>query len=163
MWFVYIGLHSPIFWLLKRRFLLGKTPFVKMDRWRWQNHHGKYNLPYIFCSRRCLIWMIVRSSDSTISFSVVVKVAAYHPSDPCSNPARVFFFFFFFFYILSFLYLFFLFGFYGPSRLFHSFWAESIVRWGDESWDKPPDHPRVERLVSHVTRDRLESSAVRCS
>ena len=24
----------------------------------------------------------------------------------------------------------FLFGFYGPSRLYHSFWAETIVRWG---------------------------------
>ena len=25
----------------------------------------------------------------------------------------------------------FLFGFYGPSKLFHSFWAESIIRWGE--------------------------------
>ena len=25
----------------------------------------------------------------------------------------------------------FLFGFNGPSRLFHSFWAESVIRWGE--------------------------------
>ena len=42
--------------------------------------------------------------------------------------------------------LLFLFGFYGPSRLFHSFWAESIVRWGKKAdlREKPPDHPQAE-------------------
>ena len=51
------------------------------------------------------------------------------------------------------------FWFYGPSRLFHSFWAESIVRWGENrrsprqtTW--PPGSRTW--LVSHVTRAELE-------
>ena len=103
----------------------------------------------VLSRRRCLKWMIITSSDSTISFSVVVKVPAYHPSDSGSIPARVTFYIFFIW-------------FYGQSRLFHSFWADSIVRWGDEPRKKPPDHPRVERLAQHVARPRRESSADRC-
>ena len=53
-----------------------------------------------------------------------------------------------------------LFRFYGPSRLFHSFWAESIIRWGENGRFPPKKHtrPPVRRtwLVSHVTRARLE-------
>ena len=52
--------------------------------------------------------MIIRSLDSTISFSVVVKVPAYHSSDPGSIPASVMFynvFFFIFFFVFSFFYL----------------------------------------------------------
>ena len=30
------------------------------------------------------------------------------------------------------VFLFFVFAFYGPSRLFHTFWAESIVRWNND-------------------------------
>ena len=60
---------------------------------------------YFAVRRRCLIWMIIRSSDSTISFSVVVKVPAYHPSDPGSIPASVTFFTIFFFFFLFFFYL----------------------------------------------------------
>ena len=131
-----------------------------------KNHRGKYNLIHILqlilSRRRCLIWMIIWTSDSTISFSLVVKLPDYHPSDSGTIPARVLFYILFFFFFLFFIFIFppFIFWFYGPSRLFHSFWAESIVRSGDEPREKPPDHPRVERLVSHVTCDRLESSAV---
>ena len=39
-----------------------------------------------------------------------------------------------------------LFGFCGPSRLFHSFWAKSIVRWGQNG--RPPDHPQAELGLS---------------
>ena len=58
----------------------------------------------VLSRRRCLIWMVIRSSDLTISFSVVVKEPAYHPSDPGSILASVifynlFFFFSFFFYL----------------------------------------------------------------
>ena len=139
----------------KKASIPGKTRFVEMDRWMWQKSSRQiwssiHILQLVLSRRRCLIWMIIRSSDSTISFSVVVKVSAYHPSDPCSTPARVIFYIFFIW-------------FYGPSRWFHSFWADPFVRWGDEPREKPPDHPRVERLVPHVTRARLESSAVRCS
>ena len=31
-----------------------------------------------------------------------------------------------------FFYYYYLLWFYGPSRLFHSFWAESIIRWGEK-------------------------------
>ena len=62
--------------------------------------------------------------------------------------------------------IFFFFGFYGPSRLFHSFWAESVVRWGENvrsprktTW--PPASRTL--LVSHVTRARLEPTAMRWS
>ena len=41
--------------------------------------------------------MIIRSSVSTLSFSVVVKVPAYHPSDPGSISASVIFYNLFFF------------------------------------------------------------------
>ena len=40
-------------------------------------------------------------------------------------------FYFILFYLLIFFFFFFWFGFYGPSRLFHSFWAGSIQRWGE--------------------------------
>ena len=53
-------------------------------------------LQLVLSRRRCIIWMIVRSSDSTISFSVVVKVPVYHPNDPGSTPARVIFYLFFY-------------------------------------------------------------------
>ena len=36
--------------------------------------------------------MVIRSLDSTISFSVVVKIPASHPSDPGSIPASVMFY-----------------------------------------------------------------------
>ena len=38
------------------------------------------------------------------------------------------------------------FGFYCSSRLFHSFWADSIVRWANtgDHREKPPDHPQTE-------------------
>ena len=44
------------------------------------------------------------------------------------------------------------FGFYGPSRLFHSFWAESIVKWVENGRprEKPPDHPQTELCLSHM-------------
>ena len=50
------------------------------------------------------------------------------------------------------------FGFYGPLRLFHSFWAESILRWGkNERSPRKTTWPPASRtwLVSHVTRARL--------
>ena len=115
---------------------------------------------YFAVRRRCLIWMIIRSTDSTISFSVVVKVPAYHPSNPGSIPASVIFlqsffiFFFFFFFFFFFLVL-------RPVNII-SLILSQIVRSGDEPREKPPDRPQVERLVSHVTRDRLESSVVSC-
>ena len=41
-----------------------------------------------------------------------------------------------------------LFWFYGPSRLFHCFWAKSIVRWGEneilEKTTYPPVRPQAE-------------------
>ena len=53
----------------------------------------------------------------------------------------------------------FLFGFNNPSRLFHSFWAEPIARWG-ENGRSPIETtwPPASRtwLVSHVTRARLD-------
>ena len=39
-------------------------------------------------------------------------------------------------------------GHYGPSRLFHSFWAESIVRWGENG--RSPDHLQAEVGLSHM-------------
>ena len=39
-----------------------------------------------------------------------------------------------------------------PSRLFHSFWAEPIIRWaktGDPR-EKPPEHPQAELGLSHM-------------
>ena len=39
-----------------------------------------------------------------------------------------------------------------PSRLFHSFWAEPIIRWvktGDPR-EKPPDHPQAELGLPHL-------------
>ena len=38
---------------------------------------------------------------------------------------------------------------YGPSRLIHSFWAESIAKTGDPR-EKPPDHPQAELVLSHI-------------
>ena len=94
--------------------------------------------------------------NSTISFSVVVKVTAYHPSDPGSIPASVIFYNLFFF--LSF--------FWGgggfTARQYYFTHFEPNRKVGRRIREKTPDHPRVERLVSHVTRDRLESSVVRC-
>ena len=49
---------------------------------------------------------------------------------------------------------FFLCVFYGPSKLFHSFWAESIQRWGEKGWSpRNTTGPPASRtwLVSHVT------------
>ena len=89
-----------------------------MSKWTGEgdkNHRGKYNLPIhilqlVLSRRRCLIWMIIRSSDSTISFSVLVKVPAYHPSDPGSIPASVIFYnLFFYLFIFSFFFSFFFF------------------------------------------------------
>ena len=43
-------------------------------------------------------------------------------------------------------------GGYGPSRLFHSFWAESFARWvenGDPR-EKPSDHPQADLGLSHM-------------
>ena len=59
--------------------------------------------------------------------------------------------------------IFFLYGFYSPSKLFHSFWAESIVRWGENgrSPRKTTDHPQAELALSHMTRARLEPTAMR--
>ena len=57
-----------------------------------------------------------------------------------------------------------LFGFYGPSRLFHSFWAQSIVRWGENGRSpRKTTWPPASRtwLVQHVTWARLEPTAVR--
>ena len=101
--------------------------------------------------------MVIRSSDSAISFSVVVKVPAYHPSDPGSIPASVIFYNLFFFFFFSFFFIWVL----RPVKII-SLILSQIVRSGDEPREKSPDHPRVERIVSHVTRGRLESSAVRC-
>ena len=39
-----------------------------------------------------------------------------------------------------------------PWRVFHSFWAESVIRWaktGDPR-EKPPDHPQAELGLSHM-------------
>ena len=48
---------------------------------------------------------------------------------------------------------FFLFGYYGPSRLFHSFWAESLVRYGENGRSPKNTWPSASRtwLISHVT------------
>ena len=54
--------------------------------------------------------------------------------------------------------------FYGLSRLFHSFWVESIVRWGENGISpRKNTWPPASRtwIVSHVTRARLEPTAVR--
>ena len=53
------------------------------------------------------------------------------------------------------------FGFYGLSRLFHSFWAEPIARSGENG--RKTSWPLASRtwLVSHVTRARLEPTALR--
>ena len=62
-----------------------------------------------------------------------------------------------------------LFGFYCPSRLVHSFWAEPITRWGVR-WGENGRSPRKKNtwpsasrtwLVSHVIRARLEPTAAR--
>ena len=46
----------------------------------------------------------------------------------------------------------FLIEFYGPSKLFHSFWSESIVRWGvtGDPREETPDHPQAELGLSHM-------------
>ena len=46
----------------------------------------------------------------------------------------------------------FFFTFYGLSRLFHSFWAKSNVRWGEKetSPKKTPYHPQAELGLSHM-------------
>ena len=65
---------------------------------------------------------------------------------------------------MMFIYLFFLFGFYGLSRLFHSFWVKSIIRWGKNGRSpRKNTWPKVRRTWpdSHVTRDSLEPTAVR--
>ena len=43
-------------------------------------------------------------------------------------------------------------GVYSPSGLFHSFLAESIVRWGENgrSREKTPNHPQAELGLSHM-------------
>ena len=53
----------------------------------------------------------------------------------------------------------FVFGFYGPSRLFHSFWASQSLAGAktENPGEKPPGHPQA----SHVTQARLEPIAVR--
>ena len=66
------------------------------------------------------------------------------------------------FFIICILF-FFLFGFYDPSRLLHSFWAKSIIRWmkmGDPR-EKTPDHLQAELRSSRVTPARLEPTAVK--
>ena len=119
--------------------------------------HTYFVLQLVFSKRLCLIWMIIRSSGSTISFSVVVKVPASHPSDPGSIPASMIFYnffylFFFFFFFLLFFYL----GFKACQDYFTHF--EPNRKLGRRTPRKQmgqggatnPDHPRVERLVSHV-------------
>ena len=78
----------------------------------------------VLSRRRCLIWMIIRSSDSTISFSVVVKVPTSHPSDPDSISASVIFNFlqsFFFFFYLFIFFVFFYLGFTARQYYFTHF------------------------------------------
>ena len=53
------------------------------------------------------------------------------------------------------------FGFNSPSRLFHSFWAKSIVRWGENGKIPREKPPQAELGSSHVTRAGLEPTAVR--
>ena len=55
-------------------------------------------------------------------------------------------------------------GVYSPSRLFHSFWAESIVRWGENGRSlRKTTWPPASRtwLVSHKTQASLEPTEVR--
>ena len=54
---------------------------------------------------------------------------------------------------------FFLFGFYGLSRLFHSLWAKSIVRWGKNG--RSPEKKNLTTCKHHVTRARLEPTVAR--
>ena len=68
--------------------------------------------------------------NSTISFSVVVKVPAYHPSDTGSIPASVIFYNLFFF-LSFFFYLLFLGGGLRPVNII-SLILSRIVRSGDE-------------------------------
>ena len=53
--------------------------------------------------------------------------------------------------------------FYGPSRLFHSFWAESIVRWGENKRapKNPPDHQA--KLGLNPMKPELGSNPQRCN
>ena len=56
------------------------------------------------------------------------------------------------------------FGFYGQSRLFQSFWAESIVMWGEQGKSpRKTTWPPASRtwLVSHVTWARLKPTEMR--
>ena len=56
------------------------------------------------------------------------------------------------------------FRFNGPSRLFHSFWAESIARWCENGRSpRKTTWPPTSRtwLVSQVTQARLKPTAVR--
>ena len=62
--------------------------------------------------------------------------------------------------------IFFLFGFYGPSRLFHSFWSESIVRWGENGKSPRKIHLATHKqnlacLTCDLSYGRLEPTAVR--
>ena len=62
------------------------------------------------------------------------------------------------------IYVYILFGFYGLSTLFHSFLAESIVRWGENGRPlRKTTWPPVNRvwLVSHITQSSLEPTALR--
>ena len=74
---------------------------------------------------------------------------------PCRINARLFYFYLF-------IYLFIYYWFNRPSRLFHSFWTES-----DRKWEIPEKNHLTPAsrtwLVSHMTRAKLEPTAVRWS
>ena len=50
-------------------------------------------------------------------------------------------------------------GGYGPSRLFHSFWDESIVRWGKTGDPREKTPASRTWLASYVTQAKLEPKA----
>ena len=103
MWFLDLGMKIALHTFISiKDVCLHRTPFShllitrknipsgeNMDRWRWQKSSRQIQssihiLQLVLSRRRCLILMIIRSSDSTISFNVVVKVPASHPSYPSS-------------------------------------------------------------------------------
>ena len=106
--------------------------------------------------------MIITSSESIRSFNVMVKLPAYHPSEPGSIPARVTFYIFFYLVLRPFKMISFI-----ASRLNRKVGRrtpkKSKKAKKKKKKNKTPDYLRVERLVPHVTRARLESSAVICS
>ena len=61
----------------------------------------------------------------------------------------------------QFFFLFFLFEFYCPWRLFHSFWAESIARCGENRRSSRKTTTSRTWLISHVTQARLKPTSVR--